>query len=981
MFRSIHLGKPPICLVACFILINAGCRPQVDSNKLLQQVKQNAARHDWSAAEEIASKIPRESKEWLSASMVLAEAISKQGELRKALSTYQTLLVAAPAEADLELIKFSAAEIHLQLGELRSARKLYAELLQSHPKDGITNQRMAFLLSLTGQRWDALDHYFVLIQRGDATYQELALAADVGRQIEQGEFLEKCLAQSPNDPLVQQAIATQAFHEGEDSARELLEKLVASHPELLVSQAMLGEMLVESPDFVAWHNRLPATADQAPDIWYVRGLWARQQGELDVAAECFWQAVTRMPFYRRAFYMLGQTLVALDDSEAERVSEYSEKLIELSQTIDHVLRTKAHSEPAFRRATELLEELGRIWEACAWGVVARRRFPEARWPDELFARQSHKLRAGLPRIETSSDPTAQRESHDVPAFAKLLQSYRPEDAPTMAAVDGEACTIRFQSVDLIDFTYHNADDPTTKGKRTFEQTGGGVAVLDYDKDGVPDLFLTQGTEWEPGSDEPTPSGKLNDSLYRNLDGAAFVDVSPSLGVDSGYGQGCAGGDFNNDGFPDLYVANVGRNALYENMGDGTFLQVTEEAVLTDNAWTASVMICDLNADGLPDLFDVNYLQGEGVYQKICQGYACSPSVFPGAPDRVLINLGDGRFEQIDDLTPEQDSKGLGVVAFELEPNRRPTLFIANDQVANFFLSNEPTDNKHNIQLNDSALAAGMAYNENGLAMACMGIAVADWDANGLTDVFVTNFLDEANTLYLQDSPSLFVDATRTFGLQAASIPYTGWGTQSLDADLDGWPDVVITNGHVDDYREEGGPYRMPPQFFRNLGGSFEECSPQDLGPWFQQEYLGRGLARLDWNMDGRPEFAVSNVNQPSSLLLNTTETTGRFVVVKLSAWGSSREATGARVSVRTQDREFQQQVVAGDGYMASNEKTLHFGIGSAERIERIEVQWPSGEVSELRDVPSDSHLVILERLSTATVSTSSGSSSLPVAVR
>ncbi len=204
-------------------------------------------------------------------------------------------------------------------------------------------------------------------------------------------------------------------------------------------------------------------------------------------------------------------------------------------------------------------------------------------------------------------------------------------------------------------------------------------------------------------------------------------------------------------------------------------------------------------------------------------------------------------------------------------------------------------------------------------MACMGIAVDDWDHNGLTDLFVTNFHNEPNTYYLQDAPGLFVDATKPSGLYAASIPFTGWGTQSLDADLDGWPDLVLVNGHVDDYRDVGGEYHMRPQFFRNLGGRFQEMTAQELGPWFGEKYLGRGLARVDWNLDGLPDFIVSNMNAPVSVMKNTTKAPGRFLKFRLHATLTARDSIGARVSVRTKDGDFTRQLMAGDGYMASNE--------------------------------------------------------------
>jgi tetratricopeptide (TPR) repeat protein len=984
---------PPSRKVASFLgvvvtatMIVAGCSRSTPSPELLIGARKALLESDVARVEELVQQIPRDTKEWQAGQLLAGEAATKDGRLKAALSYYLDAAKQDEGTSDGQLAMFSAAEIHLELGQLDAAERLYQNVLTLQPGNGLTNERMAFLLSMTGRRWNALDHYFVLIKGGDASFRELALAADVGRPIEQPDFLKKCQQLNPDEELVRLALATHAYDEGEPEARRLLETLVETSPNLIPAQSMLGELLVDASsesDFLRWHESLPPAAENSPDIWFVRGLWARKHFDLKTARECFWQTVARTPFHRRAFYVLGQVLVALDDPQATQVTEYSELLINLSQSIDQVLISKGNSEKAIRETTELLEQLGRTWETCAWAVVGRDHFPKANWPVEVFNRHSNQLNEQLPRIETHRNPVANRQLKSVPEFDRLIAKIAEQTTHGRGSVPDqlvETGKIHFDAASLIPFQYFNGEDPATKGVRTFEQTGGGVAILDFDLDGHPDVFLPQGSEWKTGDRVPTASTEYVDKLFRNIDGRKFQDTSHGLaGPDSGFGQGCAAGDFNNDGFPDLYVANVGRNCLYENMGDGTFSDVTQAAEINDESWTVSAMICDLNADGLPDIFDVNYLTGDGLFEKICGGLACSPSVFSGAPDRLLINQGDGRFADVANATPQGDSKGLGVVAFELKANRRPSLFIANDQVANYFLENQPASNPHNIALLNHANTTGLAFNDNGLPMACMGVAVDDFDGNGFVDLFVTNFHNEANTLYLQDSPGLFGDATKAAGLQAASIPFTGWGTQALDADLDGWPDLVVTNGHVDDYRDTGGEYHMRPQFFRNQSGRFQELLANDLGAWFGEKFLGRGLARVDWNLDGLPDFIVSNLNAPLSVLQNTSRPMGHFLKIQLRATRSARDAIGARVTVRTGSREVTRQLLAGDGYMASNERIVHFGLGNAERIDDVIVQWPSGATSQLTSPPSDSTWTVVEGSRQATLSVPSGMASFPVA--
>lgn len=956
--------------IACGI---TGCSPSKTPAEQLLAARVALETGAIDEAEALAEKIPRGAAEWQAGQLLAGEAAAKDSRYEHALTHYLAASQHDSSTSDGQLALFSAAEINLQLGRLSEAEAQYRDVLKLQPGNGLTNERMAFLLSLTGRRWASLEHYFVLIKGGDATLKELGLAADVGRPIEQKEFLDQCRRLAPDDEIVRLALAAAAYNDGKPGAESLLQSLVADSPQLTAAHAMLGELLVERADgeqFVRWHERLPADADANPDIWFVRGLWARGQSDLETAAECFWQTVARTPFHRRAFYMLGQVLVALDRSPAHEVVEYAELLIALSQAIDQALISEGANEDALRRSVTLLEQLGRIWEASAWAVVARERFPQSEWPNDFLQRHRHALTDRLPLVASDRNPAANRALKSSRHFAELLAraSLTVETTPTESLVtDSIKSTIQFEDEASLEFSYFNGEDPQTKGARTFEQTGGGVAVIDFDLDLAPDVFFSQGTVWKTGDTRPSTSDRYRDGLFRNISGQRFENVSHALGEgDADFGQGCSAGDYNNDGFPDLYVANTHTNTLYQNMGDGTFSDVSTEAGVVDESWTVSVMIADLNADGLADLYDVNYLSGEDLFVRICQGLACSPGVFPGAPDRVLINQGDGRFVMAEDATPQSESKGLGVVAVELDEPRRPHLFVANDQVANYFLENTPADNPYNMRLSNRAVTTGLAFNDNGLPMACMGVAVADWDGNNLTDIFVTNFHNEANTLYLQDASGLFTDATRTSGLLAPSIPFTGWGTQALDADLDGWPDLVVVNGHVDDYRDQGGEYQMRPQFFRNRSGQFEELFADDLGPWFDRKYLGRGLARVDWNQDGLPDFIVSNINAPASVLKNVTDSHGHFLKVRLTATESARDAIGSRITLTFDGKQVTHQLYAGDGYMASNERIITVATGNRESILRMEIHWPSGNTSGVVQPPIDSQLIVVENSVMAT---------------
>jgi hypothetical protein len=539
---------------------------------------------------------------------------------------------------------------------------------------------------------------------------------------------------------------------------------------------------------------------------------------------------------------------------------------------------------------------------------------------------------------------------------------KPAAEPATRTADRPRIRFLEAAEEGVDFVYFEGPDETTKGVRQFEQTGGGVAVLDLDGDEWPDLYLPQGAEWPHGATRPLPTDRFTDRLYRNV-GGTFEDVTDLANLGSrDFGQGAAVGDVDGDGFPDLYVANVGRNRLYLNNGDGTFTEAEDfTAGDTNDDWTTSVAIVDIDDDGLPDLVDVNYLTGENVYTLICNGHACSPHGFDGVPDRLRLNRGDGTFETVPDATPRENAKGLGVVAFVLDDPRRPALFVANDQVANHLLASRASEGRFDVRFEELGLLRGLSFDGNGRAMGCMGVAADDADGDGRLDLFVTNFARESNTLYLQDADGLFDDRTRRAGLERPSLEFVGWGTQFLDADRDGAPDLVLANGHVDDYRDEGGGYRMRPQFFRNRGGGvFEELAAAEVGSFFAHESLGRGLATLDWQRDGLTDFAVSRIGERTALVANRTENPGRFLTVRLHAVRTARDAIGASVTVTAGGRRHTRQLTAGDGYMASNERLLAFGLGQVDAIERVDVTWPSGGRTVVEHPPTDVTLELVE---------------------
>jgi len=957
-------------------------QPEITGAVSLQQARDALARNDFPNAERIASEVSPSDPAWLESRLLAGEAAIQSQHHARAIAYLQAIpRDGSPLSRE---SVFLQGEVFRDTGRLMEAEAAYEWVLKLEPDDPATHERLAFLLGVTGRRHESRDHFLALIRSGRATLQMLALLGDLERPVEQAEYLQRCAGSHPEDVLVRLGLAAQALHDGRTvDARGILETVVARAPHLIGAQALLGELLLDEQDaFQRWASQLPSVADSHPEIWFIRGLQSKQAAQLQAAARCFWQTLKLAPAHRRATYQLGQVLNALEEPSATEFTQRAVLLFDLTHAIDQALQSLGRNEQAVRRVIDLLQKTGRIQEAAAWTVQAGKSFPNAYWPPQTLARLQQQTSPGSPQVLDRFNLALRHDFTRFLAPELPLSAMRP--GTIQSSPSRSSARIRFESEtgSGIDFVYENGADPDTPGARVFEQNGGGVAVLDLDMDDWPDLFFTQGTRWRTGSHHPDLPPADIDRLYRNRDGVVFTDITGAARlVDLSFGQGCTAADFNEDGFVDLYVAAIGRNQLFRNNGDGTFTDVSQDCGLTFEDWTASVVIADMNEDGVPDIFDVTYLTGAEVYRAICDGYACSPKVFEGTPDRLLIGRGDGRFEDAGEALPDlTGSKGLGVVAATPDGRGRLCLFVANDQVPNFLLRNRADSNPFNIRLQDEGFLSGVAFNTDGLAMASMGVAADDANGDGRLDLLVTTFKDEPFMLFQQDASGLFADVTGSSGLKTAGLPFVGWGTQFLDADLDGHPDLVVVNGHVDDYRRKGGEYHMPPQFFHNTGrGKFIEAGNDSTGAFFSEKRLGRGLARIDWNRDGRMDFVVSNIGHPASLVTNRTTSHGRFLNVTLHATKTARDAIGSVVIVSRHDQVWSKQLVAGDGYMASNQRMLSFGTGPVERVD-VRVQWPSGRITQLRDVATDAGLILVEDAMTGTVRYGEQWSVLPVEV-
>lgn len=879
------------------------------------------------------------------AAMLGAEIALKTGDFKEAIRYYDYV----PDDGSRESIKARSRSGDLYLFELKqlsAAENEYQRALQKFPDDATLLQRLSFIYGLTSRGWQAIPFRLKLLQQEKIDAILVYLLAMGDRSLENPQLLSEYEEGNPDDPLVQLGLARMEVDQQKyPAAKTRLQKLISAQPELSQAQALLGKILLnagDSAEYMGWHQSLSDQDRRLPEIWGIEGQWYQKQGDRQSAIRCYAEAIRRDATNSTACYQLGQLLL-LDGKQdaAERLLDYSKKL----QAYEGLVKVAYGDKDlvAAQKAVLMAQDLGLMWEAYGWSRAVLLLDSKLEWASKVKQQVE-------PRLADLKLTRVIKEKNPVRGLSLPTSQSMPEQRSASASSgnsDAQArSNIAFEDVTAlagISFQYFNGQTWPVNHHKMYEFTGGGVGVLDFNADGWPDLYLTQGTNWPVDERQ----SRYQDRLFLNAGDGSFQDVTAQAGLnETRFSQGVSVGDVNNDGFADIYVGNIGLNRLYLNNGDGTYTE-SDQAQGTADEWTTSCLIADLNGDSAPEVYAVNYLTGADVYDRVCKNAdgserSCMPLNFPGAQDQLFSNQQNGLFQNVTATSGIQvpDGKGLGIIAADLHGTGYPDLFIANDAVANYYFVNQGSKN---LVFKEQALLSGLALNAEGRTEACMGIAVGDADADGLLDLHVTNYYRETNTLYRQVAPDAFVDETQAANMSDSTTYKLGFGTQFLDADLDGLLDLLIVNGHVEDLRAQDVPYQMRPQFMKNQGqGQFQELNSPELGTFFQTPRLGRGVARLDWNRDGLEEAAISSLDQPFVLLENRTQHHGHCLVVRLTGTRSSRDAIGTTVRVRIKGQTLVRQLTAGDGYFASNQRILVFGLGDAKQIESLEVKWPSG---------------------------------------
>ncbi len=566
--------------------------------------------------------------------------------------------------------------------------------------------------------------------------------------------------------------------------------------------------------------------------------------------------------------------------------------------------------------------------------------------------ENAKLAATSSSTETNSDKLFGSDIQSAPRDS----IFQPDLGKQSVAAENHLHFVDVAQDTGLDFVYRNGEQGESL---MVESTGGGVGVLDFDCDGRADIFFNQG-----GDPQKPHAGNSPVALFRRLPDATWVNIAADAGLgDYGYGQGIAIGDYNADGFEDVYLTNVGANVMLRNQGDGTFVDATGETGTagagTGSRWSSSAAFSDLSGDGLVDLFVCNYTDYDPLHPILCrngkgENRICHPREMDALPNECFINHGDGTFsEQAGRLgLVGPGSKSLGVVIADFDVDGDPDVYVANDTTANFLFLND--GNRH---FQERALLRGCAVSGDGLFQASMGLAIGDYDRNGFLDIYSTHYYDESNTLYRNLGPKGFQDVTARLGLHVPTLHVLAFGTVMHDFDLDGWQDLFVTNGHVENY-VDNPIHRMPPQLFSFDGTRWIERS-KEAGEFFSGEYVGRGVASLDFDDDGDLDVVVAHQNSPAALLRNDSDR-GHYVKLRLIGRESPREGTGARVVVKADDLTLHQQQYGGGSFASTYQPILVFGLGDQAGPCDVEVYWPSGKTSQLHNVSVDEERVIVE---------------------
>ena len=861
-----------------------------------------------------------------------------------------------------------AADWCFQSQRYADAEEKYNRILQIVPNAALAHRQLAYLLNCQGRRHEASDHIRELCKLGDVRQDELhSLIVVSDAMIGQAD---PSVANSVSyEPIGPSGRARVLFTEKRFAeAADVLEPIANNGSVPPAVSALYGRSLAEAQDedrFRQWLDQVDSSVKLFSEYWAALATYLAGQQQTQAAIRASLESLDRDPTDFTVINRLLKLYKVLDKRDEYAVWEARWKAMHKILTSNN--KISAAQSPDVEEIDELAAQLfavDRKLEAVIWKWLEAyyRKLPKEslkHWSDQriqlvsdgqCFPNQSVRL-CGV-KLNTYPLPDIQ--------IAAPVEQPPPMNRQRVTAKPTPASFRNVAGEVGVTHVYHVAANEQRDGFAMYQQPGGGVAVLDFDRDGSPDLYFAQGA-----ADPPEFRAARSDVLYRAVGGNVIDVTQLSQTTDDRYTIGCSTGDWNQDGFADLVTTSIGGNRLLINNGDGTFRAQAIPGSDDLQRMPASIAIADLNGDHVPDLFELNYIQDASLTRlpkRNDSGQvvdAVGPGDFSSAMDRIGINDNRGRIrmEPISD-DPGEAHKALGLVIANLDGKPGNDVFVGNDKSPNqLWIRHPDTTDWANI-----AVASGSAYSSGGASTASMGIAADDFDFNGQLDLVITNFQNESMCLYLNRG-GFFRDRAIQYGMDVPSRSVLGFGSQSLDYDNNGLPDLIVTNGHIDRYLSMSGPFEQSPQLLSRRGDRFELIQVDDRSGYWNALHLGRSLATLDFNHDGRLDFVITHIGETSALMINESTTDNHWLQIALVGTESERDAIGAKVTIRNGDWKSTNWVIGGDGYLACNESIVAFGLGDQEHVEQIQIEWPNGSNQVINDVSVDQRMLIIENQS------------------
>ena len=961
-------------------------------------LKQVADR-DWQGAHQIVSRVMVLAPNDPSVLTAAAKVFGVHGDGEQAAQLLSDAVRSSP-EPDDEVIDLAIAA-HLEVGQLFEAIELLEYVVKLRPEDSRRRRTLVGFLGEAHMMQQANSHAQKLVLARDFDVALLEMLTSQGRSFSI-ENLAKLFKRNPNDKRLLLGQAANDYHQGRYlKASNTLRSILSDFPDHTPAAGMLARLLTTTADWQSLaqldNSIAPNTMASCADWWIAQAAVSFERGHHPVAAQQLIHAIKISATDITAHVKLSEVCRELiahaksrSDSQTDSVIESvsplekhaSQRVEQLKELNSHLLEFKEKDHQDRQAAVSvaaMLHTLGRHWEAEAWAAVAMK-FPgeSSPSPEAIRDRIIKDLQSKPPWQASFSliDPSATETFHRASSFYNLktknpsLSKSLATNASTHPTSPSILLTEATQAYDLV-FDGHTGPDRKGPIVPIADANGCGGGPLDFDRDGKMDLFLAAagGDRVQRNSD---PS-----CLFRNL-GGRFQNITTDACInETGYGQGVTVGDYNQDGFADIYLLNFGENRLLRNNGDGTFSDVTTEVGLGgDQSWSTSAVIVDIDGDGIHDLYTLNYTEDDPGLLEHCvdeekHTVGCSPLDFTPEANTVHRGKPDGTFEDvrekwIDDLEP---GRSLGVVAGRLD-GKQMSLFVANDMSANYFLHRATTSGDETetaFRLIDTAASRGLSLDGNGKSQASMGIAVDDIDADGDIDFFVTGFENEFNVVYQQTAEGIWRDRSAGYGVTEDSIDVVSFGVTAMDIDSDGYSEYLIANGHIGFFGASVFGYQQP--FFvltRDSSGKFVKFDTNGWGNYFNTMHAGRAILQIDVNKDLRTDVVVTHNTEPVVLLINKTPDKHHRIAIELIGTRATRDPAGAIVRLvhgTNQDQGPITKVVhrlAGDGYYNSSIPLLRVGLGKSQFVDRLEIDWPSGHTQIIKNLAADRHYVVAE---------------------